>query len=133
MHSIDLRGIGPLSKELGGVLMEHEHLGEHLDDIENINDPQLELKNLKRTGKILGEIWSEMVFDGYPVIAEYIGDNTSEIVKEVSENWRSSHVRSSQYLPQIVKYSDITCCTPFRSSYKNVVTNRFLPPPFAMP
>ena len=45
---------------------------------------------------------------------------------------RSSHVRSSQYLLQTVEYNNITCCTTFRSLCKNVVKDRFLPPPFTM-
>ena len=48
-----------------------------MDDKGNTIDPQLELKNFEKAGKILGEIWSGMVMDGYPVIAEYIGDKTS--------------------------------------------------------
>ena len=39
-----------------------------------------------------------MVINGFPVIAEYIGDKASEIIKDVSGKFRSSHARSSQYL-----------------------------------
>ena len=39
-----------------------------------------------------------MVINGLPVIAEYIGDKASEIIKDVSGKFRSSHARSSQYL-----------------------------------
>ena len=120
------------SKESGDVLLEHEQFGAHLDDKGNTTDFQLELKKFGHTGSILGERWNGMVIDGYPVLAEYVGDKTSEIFKDVSEKWRSSHVRSSQYLLQIVRCNNITCCTLFRSSYKNVVNVRFLPPPFAM-
>ena len=41
-----------------------------------------------------------MVIDDYPIIAEYIVDKALKIVEDVSEIWRSSHVRSSQYLLQ---------------------------------
>ena len=68
------RRVAPLSKELSGVLLEHEHFGSHLDDRGNTIDPQLELKNVEHAGKILGEIWSGMFIDGHPVIAEYIAD-----------------------------------------------------------
>ena len=61
-----------------------------------------------------------------------IADETSEVVKDISEKWKSSHVRSSQYLLQIVKYDDIVCCMPFRSSYRKIVKDRFLPPPFSI-
>ena len=83
------RRMAPLSKELGGVLLEHKHFGAHLDDKGNTTDPQLELKNFKHAGNILGEIWSGIVIDGYPVIGEYIGDKTSEILNYGSEKWRS--------------------------------------------
>ena len=82
------------SKELGGVSPEHKHFGVHLDDKGNANDPQLELKNFEHTEKILREISSGMIIDGYPVIAEHIGEKASEIVRDVSEKWISSHVRS---------------------------------------
>ena len=59
-----------------------------------------------------------MVIDGYPVIMEYIGDEALEIVKDVNEELRSSHVRSSQYLLQIVKLNNITCCTPLQKCCK---------------
>ena len=68
------RKMAPLSKELGGVLLELEHFGAHLDDKGNTIDPQLELKNFEHAGKILGEIWSGMVINVYPVITEYLGD-----------------------------------------------------------
>ena len=47
-----------------------------------------------------------------------------------SEKWKSSHVRSSQYLLQIVKCDDIVCC--IRSSYRKIVKDRFPPPPFSI-
>ena len=73
-----------------------------------------------------------MVIHGYPIIAEYIGDKASKIVNDVNEKWRSSHVRSSQHLLKIVKCNDIACCILFRLSYKSVVKDWFLSPPFAM-
>ena len=64
--------MAPLCKELGGVLPEHQHFGAHLDDKGNTIDRQLELKNFEQAGKILGEIWSGLVMDSYPVTVEYI-------------------------------------------------------------
>ena len=110
------RRMAPLSKELGDVLLERKHFGVHLDDKGNAIDPQLELKNVEHGGKILSEIWSGVVINGYLVIAEYIGDKASEIVKDVSEKCRSSQVRSSQYWLQNVKCNNIACCMPLRSS-----------------
>ena len=124
--------MAPLSKNLGVVLLEHKHFGANLGDKGNTIDPQLELKTFEQAGKIVGEIWSGMVMDGYPVIAGYIGDKPSEIVNDVSENWRSSHVKLPQYLLQIVTCNNFACCMSFRSSQKNIVKDRFLPPPLAM-
>ena len=53
-------------------------------------------------------------------------------LKEREENWISRHVRSSQYLLQIVKCDDIACCGPFLSAYRTIVPDRFLPPPYAV-
>lgn len=58
----------------------------------------LKLKNFEHAGKTLGEVWSKMVTNGYPVIAKYIGNKASGIANNVSEKWRLSHVRSFQYL-----------------------------------
>ena len=93
----------------------------------------LEEKNFAFAGKTLAEIWSEMVIDGYPTVAEYIDPNLSEIQEEEliskDQNWFDLHLRSSQYLTQIVKCSDKRCCSTFRSSYLNVMPSQFLPPP----
>ena len=81
---------------------------------------QLELKNFERARKTLGEILSGMVIDGYPVIAEYIGDKASEIVNNVSKKSRLFHVRSSQRNDTIVTQrndrSDTACWMSVRLS-----------------
>jgi hypothetical protein len=41
--------------------------------------------------------------------------------------WLGNHVRQSQYLLQIVKCHDHSCCKPFRSSMTSTLTTRFLP------
>ena len=66
------RRIAPLSKELSGGILDHEHFGSHLDNQGNTIDPELELKNFEFVGEILSEIWSKLVIDGHPVVAEYI-------------------------------------------------------------
>ena len=76
-------------------------------------------------GEMLAKIWSGMIIDGYPVLAEFISE---EVIKK-SEEWKSKHVLESKHFLQIVKCKDSKCCSPFRSSYLKVVKNRFLPPP----
>ena len=70
-----------------------------------------------------------MVIDGHPVAAEFIKDPPSEVSIIKSEEWRANHVRESQYLLQIVKRTDVACCSLFQSSYLKVIKDRFLPPP----
>ena len=45
-----------LSKDLGGVLFEHEHSGVHVEEKGNSIGPQLELKNFEHARKILDKI-----------------------------------------------------------------------------
>ena len=74
-----------------------------------------------------------MKIDDFPVIAEYIQPTEGEmkpqdiIVKSVE--WRSLHVRESQYFTQIVKCDNPACSRLARSSYFDVVVKRFLVPP----
>ena len=58
------RRMAPLSKELNGVILDHEHFGSHLDNQGDTIDPELELKNFEYAGEILSEIWSKLVIDG---------------------------------------------------------------------
>ena len=62
-----------------------------------------------------------MVTDDHPVVAEFIKDPPSEVSIIKSEEWRANHVFESQYLIQIVKCTDVACCSPFQSSYLKVI------------
>ena len=53
-----------------------------------------------------------------------------EIVTKDS-HWFASHVRSSQYLLQIVKCKNLLCCLPKRSKLSSIIEN-FLPAPFPL-
>ena len=121
------RRMAPLSRELSGVILEHDRFGTHLDNKGNTIDNDLELKNFEHADTVLAEIWSKLVIDEHPVVAEYISDDPDE--REKSEKWKSKHVKASQYFLQIVKCNDRTCCLTFRSSYLEVIKDRFLPPP----
>ena len=50
------RRMASLSKDLGGVLFEHEHSGVHVEEKGNSIGPQLELKNFEHARKILDKI-----------------------------------------------------------------------------
>ena len=118
------RRMAPLSKEMNGVILDHEHFGSHLDNQGNTIDPELELKNFEYAGEILSEIWSKLVIDAHPVVAEYIKDNSPH-----SPMQKVEQIRESKYFLQIVKCLDSNCFSPFRSTYLTVVKDRFLPPP----
>ena len=73
-----------------------------------------------------------MIIDGLPVLVEFISEEADQEVIKKSEEWKSKHVRESQYFLQIVKCKDSKCCSPFRSSYLKVVKDRFLPAPISV-
>ena len=73
-----------------------------------------------------------MIIDVHPVVAEFISEEADQEVIKKSEEWKSKHVRKSQYFLQIIKCKDSKCCSPFRSSYLKVVKDRFLPPPISV-
>jgi len=130
------RRMAPLSKELAGVILPHDHFGSHLDEQGRTTDQQLEILNFAYAGHVLSEIWSSVVIDYHPTIAEYIEPQNSELSAEQllskDQAWISQHVRSSQYFTQIVKCGNRECCTKPRSSYFNAISSRFLPPPIPL-
>ena len=117
------------SKELSGVILEHDKFESHLDAKGVTIDRALELKNFQFAGPTLADIWSQLVIDGNPVVAESIEDDAPNVTEVKSEEWKACHVRQSQYLLQIVRCCDEKYCMPFQSSYLKVVPERFLPPP----
>ena len=124
--------MAPLSKELTGLILPHDHCGSHLNERGITIDADLEKKNFKFAGVTLAEIWSQIIVDKFPTVAEYIEPTESELLEEnllsMDQKWCDVHLRTSQYLTQIVKYMDNMCCFKLRSSYFSVVTSRFLPP-----
>ena len=95
------RRMTPLSKEVAGLILGHQHFGTHL--------------NFEYAGSVLAEIWLAMVFDDHPTVAEYISVEADSEIRIETAEWKSKHVRQSQYCLQIVKCEDILCCLPFRS------------------
>jgi len=127
------RKMAPLSKELTGLILLHDHYGSHLNERSITIDADLEKKNFKFAGVTLAEIWSKMIVDKFLTIAEYIEPTKSELLKEnllsMDQKWCDVHLQTSQYLTQIVKCMDNMCCLKPRNSYLSVLTGRFLPPP----
>ncbi|KAL1381516.1 hypothetical protein pipiens_013407 [Culex pipiens pipiens] len=130
------RRMSPLSRELAGLLLPHDHYGSHLDSQMRTTDEHLERQNFKFAGKTLAEVWGGLIIDGYPTVAEFIEPEASEVDPESLECrdqcWFSNHVRTSQYMLQIVKCDNRSCCSPLRSSLSTVLPGRFLPPPIPL-
>ncbi len=65
-------------------------------------DAGLERKNFDFAGQALAEIWSGVIIDNFPVVAEYIKPENSELpgdeIFRQSQQWFDNHVRTSQYL-----------------------------------
>lgn len=97
------RRMAPLSRELSGVILEHDHYGTHLDNNGRTVDTEKEGQNFEFAGKTLADIWSELSFDKHPVVAEYVGPNESELQKiiTVSAEWKLRHIRESHYCLQV--------------------------------
>ena len=119
-----------LSKQVADVVLQIEHFGSHLNEKGETIDKYLEIRNFEHAGTILAEIWSSLVLDNHPTVAEYISQEPESEPTKLSEEWKSVHVHQTQYRLQIVKCNNIQCCLPFRSSYLTVVKDRFLPPLF---
>ena len=126
------RRMAPLSHDLAGIVLPHDHFGSHLNSAGLTVDEDMEAKNFEKAGQVLSESWSETVIDGHPTVAEYISPSEDEMPMLKDQAWHKAHVRESQYMLQIVKCRDRSCCEEPRSSYFTVVKDRFLPPPLPL-
>lgn len=73
------RRMAPLSKELSGLILNHDHYGSHLNSKNQTIDKELEKLNFMHAGLTLAEVWNQLIFDGYEVISEYIEPENSEL------------------------------------------------------
>ena len=90
INRVDCRMV-KFSQELSSLVLPLDSFGSHLNSKGETIDNEL------------ASIWSKMMIDGHPVLAEYISKETDlELIKK-SEEWKSMHVRESQYFLQIVK------------------------------
>ena len=108
--------MAPLSRKLIGVVLKHDNFGSHLDSSNQTSDLELEKRNFESAGIVLVYIWSQLVIHDFPVVAEYIVpkdtrlDNEQARVLKNDAIWYAHHVLESQYLLQIVKCEDVSCC-----------------------
>lgn len=122
--------LAPLSRDLSGLILPHDHYGSHLDKNGKTCDTELEKVNFQKAGEVLAEVWNSTVIDEFVVVASYVGSDRGKLeISPPSDEWSSRHIQQSQYCLQIVKCSDAACCGHRRSSYNDVFPGRFLPTP----
>ena len=71
-YNIVERRMAPLSHDLAGLILPHDHFGSHLNDSGIRINVDLEKLNFRKAGQILAERWNKSVIDGFPCVAEYI-------------------------------------------------------------
>ena len=71
--------MAPPIHELAGLILPHQHSGSHLAANGTTGDPELEQPNFAFAGKMLAEVWSDLLTDGNPAMAEYIDPDLSEL------------------------------------------------------
>ena len=86
-----------LSKELTGVLLEHDTYGSHLDNAGKTIDEDLERRNFEAAGKTLCSIWSNLEVYGYPTVAEFIKESPPDVIMSFvpTAEFRSNHLFES--------------------------------------
>ncbi|KAG8178076.1 hypothetical protein JTE90_007061 [Oedothorax gibbosus] len=65
------RRMAPLSRQLSGLVLPHDHFGNHLDSSGKTVDVEKEKKNFEAATNVLAEVWNATVIDDYPVVAKY--------------------------------------------------------------
>ncbi|CAF1588411.1 unnamed protein product [Adineta ricciae] len=71
-YNIVERRMAPLSHDLAGLILPHDHFGSHLNESGTTINVDLEKLNFRKAGQILAETWNQSVMDGFPCVAEYI-------------------------------------------------------------
>jgi hypothetical protein len=72
LFSVVQRRLAPMSQDLAGLILPHDHFGTHLNDNGLTEEAELEKENFKLTGDVLAEVWGMHVLDEHSVVAEYI-------------------------------------------------------------
>ena len=129
-YNICERRMYHLSKEMTALVLPYETFGSHLNAGGDTIDEDLEKKNFKAAGEILKEVWSNLVIDSYPVMAEFIETPPSDKTKnyQVSSLFRSKHVFETRYMTVYLKCDDLGCCSKPRTSVASFFPGRRIPP-----
>ncbi|CAF1478065.1 unnamed protein product [Rotaria sp. Silwood1] len=76
-YNIVERRMAPLSHDLAGLILPHDHFGSHLNESGTTMNVELEKLNFRKAGQILAERWNQSVIDGFPCVAEYINPSAT--------------------------------------------------------
>ena len=96
------------------------------------------MKNFKKAGEVLSDIWSSTEINGYKVSAKWVDPKDSAksfgnfTDRKVGSDWLNQHVRISKYCLEIAKCDDSTCCKALRTNVQTILKEQFLPTPPAM-
>ncbi len=71
-YNIVERRMAPLSHDLAGIILPHDHFGSHLSESGVTINIDLEKLNFRKAGQILAETWNQTTMDGFPCVAEYV-------------------------------------------------------------
>lgn len=126
------RRMAPLSRDLCGLVLPHDQCGNHLNSQNETIDIELEKKNFAKAGEILAEVWNQNIIDNHPTVAHFVNETESELADnliEKSSSWWDTHIEFGQYLLQIIKCDNQSCCNPKRSSLFSIIKNGRIPPP----
>ncbi|CAG8469436.1 7293_t:CDS:2 [Dentiscutata erythropus] len=127
------RQMAPLSYDLAGIILLHDTFESNLDAQLKTSDEELEKYNFKVARDVLISVWENTIIDGYPVLVKYIEPSEeSYCPNEKSAAWMEKHVITCHYMTQVIKYDDSSCYKPFCSGIKQVLPNRFFPPPLLL-
>ena len=123
------RRMAPLSHDLAGIVLPHNHYGTHLDSEGKTTDIELEKENFFKAAEVLTEVWSKTVIDGHKVHCEPLHAGCEKEPEHVDPDWAATHVQQSRYSLQIVKCFNTDCCPTFATNWAHVFPSRFIPLP----
>ena len=99
VHSTNVeRGMAPLSRDLSGVVLPHDHFGSHLNAQGQTVDEKLEERNFAHAGKVLADIWTSTVTDGFLQLQNILIPRKMILQKSPeSSEWCAKHIQESRH------------------------------------
>ena len=69
-----------------------------IDNNNNIVDKEPALKSFEYAGQILAGLWSKLIINDHPAVAEFFWEEPLYITITNSKEWKTSHACELQYL-----------------------------------